>query len=244
MLLWAIVIGAAGFICGFVGPIIFAPDANQGPLLGIFITGPAGAAAGAVLGLIVRALNVSRQAATRSLTVAAAAMAAVTIYFCIPAPSFRADMIDAEIRRCVPVASLREAAVEQLNKTAAGRPPSDKPVQWGDAFDSANVKEAGVVIEVHVFRRSKLYENRARWNLGTLVTDPWTAGDGETRYFANYLGKDCANYANAARTVYAATGHVGIWPPAYIAEMLGLKVVAPLPAKDLAGLQKVLERAR
>ncbi|ESY71163.1 hypothetical protein X742_01675 [Mesorhizobium sp. LNHC232B00] len=35
---------------GFVGPIIFTPDANQGPLLGIFITGPLGL----VVGLVVR----------------------------------------------------------------------------------------------------------------------------------------------------------------------------------------------
>ena len=30
------------FLIGFVGPLIVAPHANQGPLLGIFITGPAG----------------------------------------------------------------------------------------------------------------------------------------------------------------------------------------------------------
>ena len=43
-----IIVGAIGFILGFFGPIIFRPDANQGPLLGIFFTGPLGF----VLGLI------------------------------------------------------------------------------------------------------------------------------------------------------------------------------------------------
>lgn len=33
----AIVTGAIGFLAGFVGPMIFAPGANQGPLLGIFL---------------------------------------------------------------------------------------------------------------------------------------------------------------------------------------------------------------
>jgi hypothetical protein len=37
---WALVLGGVGFICGFFGPIELSPDANQGPLLGIFITGP------------------------------------------------------------------------------------------------------------------------------------------------------------------------------------------------------------
>lgn len=49
---WAMVIGAIGFIGGFFGPMVFAPDANQGPLLGILITGPAGVLIGAIGGLV------------------------------------------------------------------------------------------------------------------------------------------------------------------------------------------------
>lgn len=37
-----IIVGAIGFVLGFIGPIIIDPSANQGPLLGIFITGPIG----------------------------------------------------------------------------------------------------------------------------------------------------------------------------------------------------------
>lgn len=50
MTLGAIVLGGLGFSAGFFGPMAFAPDANQGPLLGIFITGPLGAVIGAVGG--------------------------------------------------------------------------------------------------------------------------------------------------------------------------------------------------
>lgn len=46
---WILVVGGFGFLTGFLGPIIFAPEANQGPLLGIFITGPLGVFAGIVL---------------------------------------------------------------------------------------------------------------------------------------------------------------------------------------------------
>ena len=49
---WALVVGAIGFVGGFFGPMIFAPGANQGPMLGIFITGPAGVILGAIGGLI------------------------------------------------------------------------------------------------------------------------------------------------------------------------------------------------
>lgn len=48
----ALLLGAIGFVAGFFGPMIFAPGANQGPMLGIFITGPGGAVLGAVGGAI------------------------------------------------------------------------------------------------------------------------------------------------------------------------------------------------
>lgn len=49
----AAIIGGIGFAAGFFGPMIFAPGANQGPLLGIIYTGPAGAVLGAIGGFVV-----------------------------------------------------------------------------------------------------------------------------------------------------------------------------------------------
>ena len=51
MMRWGAIIGAIGLLGGFVGPVIFTPDANQGPLLGILITGPIGFLVGMVVGL-------------------------------------------------------------------------------------------------------------------------------------------------------------------------------------------------
>lgn len=48
--LGALILGGLGFVAGFFGPMILAPQANQGPMLGIFITGPAGAVLGAIAG--------------------------------------------------------------------------------------------------------------------------------------------------------------------------------------------------
>ena len=53
MALGAAILGGAGFAIGFFGPMIWAPEANQGPLLGIFITGPAGFVLGALAGFVV-----------------------------------------------------------------------------------------------------------------------------------------------------------------------------------------------
>jgi hypothetical protein len=52
MFRWGVILGIVGFVCGFVGPVIFTPEANQGPLLGIFITGPLGVVVGLVVGFV------------------------------------------------------------------------------------------------------------------------------------------------------------------------------------------------
>jgi hypothetical protein len=53
-----VVVGGVSFLAGFVGPILLQPDMPQGPLLGIFCTGPLGALAGAALGAL---LGLARQ---------------------------------------------------------------------------------------------------------------------------------------------------------------------------------------
>ena len=50
--LGSVILGIGGFLIGFIGPIIFMPSSNQGPLIGIFITGPGGAMFGGLLGSV------------------------------------------------------------------------------------------------------------------------------------------------------------------------------------------------
>jgi hypothetical protein len=50
IIIGALILGGIGFSIGFFGPLIFSPGANQGPLLGIFITGPLGFLVGGIGG--------------------------------------------------------------------------------------------------------------------------------------------------------------------------------------------------
>jgi hypothetical protein len=63
----ALVTGATGFASGFFGPLIFM-DSNQGPLLGIFVTGPIGVVLGAMGGAAYSAIQRrrTRQSSARS----------------------------------------------------------------------------------------------------------------------------------------------------------------------------------
>jgi hypothetical protein len=47
------IVGVISFLIGFGGPLIFTPDSNTGPMLGIFVTGPLGAIVGAVCGIVI-----------------------------------------------------------------------------------------------------------------------------------------------------------------------------------------------
>jgi hypothetical protein len=58
----ALVVGGVGFVGGFFGPMIFAPEANQGPLLGLFITGPLGFVLGGAGGFVYALVRRSRHA--------------------------------------------------------------------------------------------------------------------------------------------------------------------------------------
>ncbi len=61
---WTFGVGAVSFAAGFFGPIFFSTS-NLGPLLGIFVTGPVGFLAGALIG----ALSIARGSARLSIAV-------------------------------------------------------------------------------------------------------------------------------------------------------------------------------
>ena len=61
--LWGAGLAVIGFISGYVGPALLS-ESPQGPLLGIFLTGPAGAALGCVIGAT-RSIRLARQHGTK-----------------------------------------------------------------------------------------------------------------------------------------------------------------------------------
>ena len=47
-----VLMGFTGFVIGFFGPMRFQPWANQGPMLGLFVTGPGGVLLGIIIGVV------------------------------------------------------------------------------------------------------------------------------------------------------------------------------------------------
>lgn len=49
-LFFGCILGLLGFVAGFFGPMIFTPESNMGPILGILLTGPLGFVVGSLFG--------------------------------------------------------------------------------------------------------------------------------------------------------------------------------------------------
>lgn len=64
----AIAAGGLSFMIGLVGPILWMPNANQGPLLGFLVTGPIGFVLGSIAGAGVAALVLPTRARNRRKT--------------------------------------------------------------------------------------------------------------------------------------------------------------------------------
>ena len=82
--LWAVILGVVGFLSGFFGPLVLNPDANQGPMFGIFISGPLAFVSGAVMGKIASDFGWQGRKNTYAIIAASIIIAIVTLLKSLP----------------------------------------------------------------------------------------------------------------------------------------------------------------
>jgi hypothetical protein len=98
--LWVLLMGGIGFAVGFFGPVALNPDANQGPLLGIFFSGPGGAFLGLLLYVACRIARASGGAQWLLLGSSGAVLSVATLFYCLPGPALRGYILEAQIQGC------------------------------------------------------------------------------------------------------------------------------------------------
>lgn len=186
------VVGVVGFVAGFFLPIVLSPDANQGPLLGILITGPGGAVLGLTLGAVAALLRLERQPFLIVTGAVAAAVAIATLVFSFPEPMQLGTVVEAEVVRCEPARQHVAAAVaEWKRQIAAGRVRSPRTA-WEEGVDSVLARDPGVVLILRVKREVRLTEHRKPWNRGR-VTQRVKPGDGsESAFYLRGAAPDCS----------------------------------------------------
>jgi hypothetical protein len=224
---WALAMGAVGGAAGFFGPMILNPDANQGPMLGLFITGPGGALAGLVLGFIFRILPFTDSVRGQALVLFCTLLGAGTLWFSLPEPKVVANIVEGNIGRCRSPSALIPAAVARWEYQVARYPNSPQRENWRE--DTARmVREShGVIVEIAIERRNFMIEHRKPWNRGKLDARGWRTVHESNEYFG---GGTCESYPTGRHVLLALTGKGSPgWPPEGLSGFLGILDLEPVP---------------
>jgi len=230
MLAGAAVLGAVGFTCGFFGPIVLSPEANQGPLLGIFITGPLGVVVGAALGLLSLALRLSGSAFVRALTACAVVGGGATLFAALPEDRTLGFVIDAEVVECTSPDTKLEEARGSWERVLASYPTDRQRKGWREEGAALLAKDPGAVVTLEVRRRWDVRERRKPWNRGAMVLRDRGA-QGRERYFARGA-EACASLVPGTQARYAPEWeYASVSPPDILPTFLSLHVLHPVPER-------------
>ncbi len=234
VLRWVLIIGGAGFAAGFFGPMIFAPDANQGPLVGILMSGPGGAILGALLWALFGLLHVSGARQRQGIWITSLLLIIATLFLIMPGPELRGDLEEVQIHSCSrPVESI-EAANAYWDKELASRADAARS-GWKEDSREMLQNDDGVVLAVDVVRSKTLRAERKPWNSGQILASEWQPVSAQKSYYARYAGGSCSNYAAGTRAILFRDRHFyGIptnlgWPPKKVPHFLDLQTLEAVP---------------
>jgi hypothetical protein len=234
-----VALGGTGFAAGFFGPIALNPDANQGPLVGILITGPLGTLAGLALGVLLKFLPLAYERQLQALAVSSALLGLGTLYYCLPEPKVRGYVIDAAVVDCARPARAFEGALADWEQAVARVTWAKPAANWQDAARRNVERDIGVVLTMRVARRSTIYEHRKPWDVGRISAGEWLAVDDTERYYASDDGSDCAAYVARGRDLYTPFTDspadriepAAVWPPTDTTGFLSLQELGPVPGE-------------
>jgi hypothetical protein len=229
-----LVLGGAGFAAGFFGPMILNPGANQGPMDGIFISGPGGALLGLALGVVFRFVPVGAARQYQVLAVTAAALAIGTLFVCLPEPEVQGVLIQGVVRQCQAPGELADTAVHDWEKRIADTPWGKPRAGWQQEVAGMLSNNTGVVLTIEVQRQDRILRHRKPWDAGRLSAEGWRSTPSTERYFADFAGRSCAGYADQLPTLYVKYGQgSSLWPPDDLPNFLGLARIEEAPSQYL-----------
>jgi hypothetical protein len=237
---WIAILGGAGFAAGFLGPLVFAPEANQGPLVGILITGPAGALLGALLYGLSSLLGITPRTQWRLLFAGAAGGVIATLVAVQPQPALRGYVYEATVAACsAPPAAEPRLVSEWRDRIAAVTWAAPRP-GWERDLHAALVEAPGVLITATLERRKSIFETRKPWDRGRRFATEWTAASGDKAFYAAQSSCDDFPVRLELRAFesYELNGRIEpptAWPPADVESLIVASPYAPVPA-ELAAL--------
>lgn len=171
--LWFVLLGITGFCAGFFGPIIYVPEANQGPLVGILITGPGGVVLGLLLWLLMKLVPMSGRSQWILLKVIAVTGTLTTFYFVQPQPVTRGYGLEFTLERISPPGGAADDVMADWQKRIARATLESPRAGWEAQMRAALAADPGRVLETVLLRQRTIKEHRKPWNRGRLFATPW-----------------------------------------------------------------------
>jgi hypothetical protein len=228
-----LLVGTTGFVAGFYGPIALNPSANQGPLVGLFITGPGGFVLGLLFGLVVKLLPLSAATTWKALFGTCAVLASATLYFCLPKPEIVGDVIEARVQSCRTAANAMPDAIADWDKQIAHVTWAPPRAGWRASTASMLEDDPGVVLELRLDRTNTIYRQRKPWNRGRIIAGGWRPSQETRSFFARFAGSSCDAYPNGMSGTYfpQSEDKPALWPPTNLPTFLNKQALGEVPAE-------------
>ncbi|HWQ38375.1 MAG TPA: hypothetical protein VNM24_07145 [Burkholderiales bacterium] len=221
---WITVLGLAGFLAGFVGPMLLAPDANLGPAVGIFITGPAGVALGALLWGLCALLKPAARTQWRLLYSVATLGVLATLLSIRPEPKWLGYVFEGRVQSCARPSALEADVLGYWHKRIAEVNWAQPRAGWENDMRRTLSRAPGAVVSVRLERRNAIRQNRLLWNREEFASG-WQPHDDDMFFYLENgncaefpAGRDIRGYQNLdydGRPV-----DVEAWPPPELLRVL------------------------
>jgi hypothetical protein len=235
-LLWPLLLGAAGFASGFFGPMVFVPEANQGPLVGILISGPAGVVLGLVLLLVCTIIDVpARQ--QWSILIGTAVVGTLAVVLLVqPKPALRGYVMDLQVESCATPIDTEPQVLEYWSKRIAEITWAAPRLGWQQDMKQKLREAPGIVLTVQVLKQISVWEKRKPWNHGELfATAGRNAPEENAFYDSNGACLDFpVGYTFRAFEKYDLNGPIrppNQWPPGELEQLINVSPILPVPAR-------------
>ncbi len=204
-LLGAIALGVVGFLSGFLGPMILNPGANQGPMLGIFMTGPGGFVLGWVIGYVFAEKGLGWRKQVKTFCLVAIGGGGLILFFCLFANSDirRGIILDGEIRGCQSSEKLAAEKVTEWRDHFQRVDYLTPRPGWEKDLDRMVAEDQGVIIELFIHRQWALYEKTKPWNRGEIRSQTSNRDTKKTlTYYSRINGSSCSDYPIGRRQLF------------------------------------------
>jgi hypothetical protein len=233
---WPLLLGAAGLASGFLGPLIFVPEANQGPLVGILISGPAGVVLGLVLLLVCTLIDVPAHAQWSILIGAAIVGTLAVVLLVQPNPALRGYVMDLQVEACTTPIDTEPQVLDFWSKRIAGATWAAPRLGWQQDMQQKLRNAPGIVLTVQVLKQISVWEKRKPWNHGELfATAGRSAPDENSFYDSNGACSDFpVGHTFRALERYEMNGPIrpsNQWPPVEFEQFINVSPIVPVPAR-------------